>query len=119
MAVVDDDASVREALRGLLRAAGFRVDAFGSAEEFLGPHPAADTACLVLDIRMPGMSGLEFQERLVASGSVVPIVFMTAHAEAGVRARALAHGAVRVLQKPFEEEALLEAIDQAIASAPE
>jgi FixJ family two-component response regulator len=122
VAVVDDDASVREALKALLRAAGFRVDVFGSAEEFLGPRRAADTACLVLDVQMPGMSGLELQ-RVVASGSAVPIVFMTAHADANVRARALASGAVQFLEKPFDDEALLEAIEQAIgvprASAPE
>jgi len=123
VAVVDDDASLREALKALLRAAGFRVDVFGSAEEFLGPRRAADTACLVLDVQMPGMSGLELQERVVASGSAVPIVFMTAHADANVRARALASGAVQFLEKPFDDEALLEAIEQAIgvprASAPE
>ena len=112
--VVEDDASLREALKALLRSAGFRVDVFGSAEEYLGPRQAAEPACLLLDIRMPGMSGLELQERLVASGSPVPIVFMTAYAEAGVRARALAHGAVRILQKPFDDDALLEAIDQAM-----
>jgi two-component system response regulator FixJ len=114
VAVVEDDASLREALKALLRSAGFRVDVFGSAEEYLGPRQAADPACLVLDVRMPGMSGLELQERLVASGSAVPIVFMTAHSHAGVRARALARGAVRVLPKPFDDDALLEAIDQAI-----
>ncbi|HUM12298.1 MAG TPA: response regulator [Myxococcaceae bacterium] len=113
MAVVDDDEALREALEALLRSAGFRVDLFSSAEEFLGPGRPADAGCLLLDVRMGGMSGLELQERLLASGSEVPIVFMTAHADANVCARALAAGAVQVLQKPFDDVALLEAISRA------
>ena len=115
--VVDDDASVREALRALLRSAGFRVELFASPEELLRSGPLRDTACLVLDVRMSGMSGVELQDQLIASGSSVPIVFMTAHADASVRTRALAAGAVDFLQKPFSDDALLEAIDRAIGLA--
>ena len=112
--MVDDDASVREALRALLRSAGFRVEAFGSAEEFLRPRQAVELACLLLDVRMPGMSGLELQERLIDSGSAIPIVFMTAHADGEVCAQALAAGAVQVLQKPFGDDDLLKAVGRAI-----
>ena len=115
--VVDDDPSVREALRALLRSAGFRVEIFGSAEEFLRSGQTSEFDSLVLDVRMSGMSGVELQEHLAASGSTVPIVFMTAHADASVRARALAAGAVDFLEKPFSDDALLEAVDRAIGSA--
>ena len=117
VAVVDDDPSVREALRALLRSAGFRVELFGSAEEFLRSGQGSNFDSLVLDVRMSGMSGVELQEHLVASGSTVPIVFMTAHADASVRARALAAGAVEFLEKPFSDDALLDAVDRAIGSA--
>ena len=116
VAVVDDDGSVRDAIKALLRSAGFRVETFDSAEEFLEagqPKPA----CLVLDVRMAGMSGVELQDHLLASGSTIPIVFMTAHADAGVRGRVLANGAVRFLQKPFSDDALLEAIDASLERA--
>jgi FixJ family two-component response regulator len=115
VAVVDDDASVREALRGLLRSAGFRVETFASAEDFLDRARSDGLGCLVLDVRMSGMSGVDLQDRLLASGWTVPIVFMTAHADASVRARALAAGAVKFLQKPFSDDALLEAIEAAVA----
>jgi len=117
VAVVDDDPSVREALRALLRSAGFRVELFGSAEEFLRSGQSSGFASLVLDVRMSGMSGVELQDQLAASGSTVPIVFMTAHADASVRARALAAGAVEFLEKPFSDDALLDAVDRAIGSA--
>ena len=117
LAVVDDDPSVREALRALLRSAGFRVELFGSAEEFLRSGQGSEFASLVLDVRMSGMSGVELQEQLAASGSKVPIVFMTAHADASVRARALAAGAVEFLEKPFSDDALLDAVDKAIGGA--
>ncbi|HTS81735.1 MAG TPA: response regulator [Myxococcaceae bacterium] len=114
VAVVDDDASVREALRALLRSAGFRVKLFDSAEEFLRSGQASDVASLVLDVRMSGMSGLDLQEHLAASGAAIPIVFMTAHADATARARALAAGAVAFLEKPFSDDDLLDAIDRAL-----
>lgn len=114
VAVVDDDPSVREALRALLRSAGLRVELFGSAEEFLRSGRVSDFASLVLDVRMSGMSGVDLQEHLAATGSPVPIVFMTAHADASVRSRAIAAGAVDFLEKPFSDDALLDAVDRAI-----
>lgn len=110
VALVDDDGSVRDALRALLRSAGLRVETFASAEEFLDSGHTSEFACLVLDVRMSGMSGLELQDRLLVSDSRVPIVFMTAHVDAGVRARVIGNGAVEFLQKPFSDDALLGAI---------
>lgn len=113
IAVVDDDASLREALRGLLRSAGFHAEVFASAEEFLRSGRVRGTACLILDVRMPGMSGVELQERLMASDLAVPIVFISAHGDEEVRALALERGAVDFLQKPFSDDALLTAIARA------
>lgn len=113
ISIVDDDESVRQALKGLLRSAGFSADAFASAEEFLSSGQVHATSCLILDIRMPGMSGEDLQERLIASSAAVPIVFISAHGDEDVRARALQRGAVDFLQKPFSDEALLDAIARA------
>ena len=113
ISIVDDDASVREAIRGLLRSAGFDAEVFASAEEFLTSGRSRETTCLVLDVRMPGMSGIDLQERLIASGHALPIVFITAHADEDERARALERGAVACLRKPFSDDALLEAIAKA------
>jgi FixJ family two-component response regulator len=113
LAVVDDDASVREALRALLRSAGFAVETFASAEDFLRLGESSGFDCLVLDVRMPGMSGLELQEHLAASGSRIPVLFMSAHADASLPARA-GGGAVRLIQKPFSDDELLEAIDASL-----
>jgi len=118
IAVVDDDESVREALKGLLRSAGYAVAVFASAEAFLTSGQVDDPACLVLDVRMPGMSGVDLQDRLRASRIAVPVVFMTAHADANVRARVLAAGAVDLLQKPFGDQALLGAIEKALGRRP-
>jgi FixJ family two-component response regulator len=117
VSVVDDDASMREALRGLLRSTGLRVEVFASAEEFLASGRLSATTCLVLDMRMPGLSGLELQERLLASGSNVPIIFISAHSDEGMRARALEAGAIEFLQKPFNDDALLDAIAKAVGDA--
>lgn len=116
VAVIDDDASVREALRGLLKSAGFRAEVFASAEEFLDSRRLANTACLILDVRMSGMSGLELQEHLIASNRAVPIIFITAHGDEEARARALERGAVEFLQKPFSDETLLDAITRSIGT---
>ena len=116
ISVVDDDAAVREAVKGLLKSAGFHAEAFASAEEILSSGRLTGTACLILDVRMPGMSGIEFQERLIASGCLVPIIFITAHADEEARARALNRGAVACLQKPFSDDALLDAIAKAIGT---
>jgi FixJ family two-component response regulator len=114
ISIVDDDDSVREALKSLLKSAGFQVEAFASAEEFLNSSQLLETACLILDVRMPGMSGIELQDRLTTSHGGFPIVFISAHADGEARARALENGAVGFLEKPFSDEALLDAIDAAV-----
>jgi FixJ family two-component response regulator len=108
IAVVDDDQSVREAIRSLLRSVGMVVDLFASAEEFLKTVSLKDITCLILDIQMTGMSGLELQERLVSAHHEIPIIFITAHAsDTEARTRAMEAGAVDFLHKPFNDEALL------------
>ena len=114
ISIVDDDESVREALKSLLRSVGFETEAFASAEDFLNSGHLPSTACLILDVRMPGMSGVELQDRLTASYDGVPIIFISAHADEEARTRALESGAVDFLQKPFSDEALLNAIDAAV-----
>jgi FixJ family two-component response regulator len=113
--VVDDDASVRRGLARLLRAAGYRVQTFGSADEFLDAAHADACGCLILDVRLPGQSGLDLQERLAAQGSRLPIVFITGHGDAAMHLRALDAGAVDFLQKPFPERRLLAAVEEALA----
>ena len=116
ISVVDDDVSVREALQSLLRSVGFTVKVFASAEEFLKSDYLRDTACLILDVRMPGMSGIELQRHLVASHSEVPVIFITAHgSEQGARSRALSDGAIDYLTKPFSEDAFLNAVHKALS----
>jgi len=112
--VVEDDDLMRSSTRRLLRSAGFRVEAFASAEEFLKSGRAAETACLILDLRMPGMNGLELQRHLAAEGCHIPIIFITAHDNQELRMQALREGAVDFLLKPFSEEALLQAIRKAL-----
>jgi len=116
VSVVDDDASMRQALRSLLRSAGFHVAEFASAEEFLNSGRLSETACLVLDVRMPGISGLELQEQLIASGCMVPIIFITAQGDENMRTRALERGAIGFMQKPFSDEALLNAIARIVVA---
>ena len=110
ISIVDDDDSVRTALKSLIDSVGFRAEVFGSGEEFLKSPCLAQTDCLIADVRMPGMSGLELQERLHAAGSHVPIVFISAHDDNEARARGLRGGAIAFLQKPFSEDSLLGAI---------
>src|SRR5437899_214438 len=107
VAIVDDDASVRQSARRLIRSFGYRAEAFGSAEEFLDSGQAKKTACLILDVRMPRMDGLELQRRLAGSKLPIPIVFITARASEEEERRALQAGAVAFLRKPVEKEALL------------
>jgi FixJ family two-component response regulator len=114
ISIVDDDDSLRNSLNNLLRSVGYRLADFPSAEEFLNSSQLHETACLILDVRMPGMSGLDLQRHLVANNSRIPIIFITSHGDDDARARALAAGAVAFLYKPFREEALLEAIDSAL-----
>ena len=111
ISIVDDDDSVREALKSLIDSVGFRVEAFASGEEFLNRPDISQTDCLITDVRMPGMSGLELQERLNAAGAAIPIVFISAHDDTEARARAMRGGAIDFLQKPFSEDSLLNAID--------
>ena len=110
ISIVDDDDSVRTALKSLIDSVGFRAEVFGSGEEFLKSPVVSQTDCLIVDVRMPGMTGLELQERLNASGASVPIVFISAHDDKEARARGLRAGAIDFLQKPFSEESLLGAI---------
>jgi FixJ family two-component response regulator len=110
VAIVDDDASVRASTRRLIRSLGHRAEAFESAEQFLGSGLAAETACLILDVRMPGMGGLELQRRLADSDSRIPIVFITARASDEEEARALRAGAVAFLRKPVDKESLLDVL---------
>jgi FixJ family two-component response regulator len=114
ISVVDDDEAVRESVRGLLRSVRFGVEVFASAEDFLRSLRAAETHCLILDVRMPGMSGLELQDRLAASHPEIPIIFITSHGDEELRSRALRGGAVDYLLKPFSEEALLNAVQTAL-----
>ena len=110
ISIVDDDESVRTALKSLIDSVGFRAEVFGSGEEFLKSPVVSQTDCLIADVRMPGMTGLELQERLNAAGASVPIVFISAHDDKEARARGLRAGAIDFLQKPFSEESLLGAI---------
>jgi FixJ family two-component response regulator len=114
IAIVDDDDALRNSLDNLLRSVGFRVQGFSSAETFLQAKQAHETACLILDVRMAGMNGLELQRQLVAANWCIPIIFVTAYADDDARARALAAGAVAFLYKPCREEDLLCAIDAAL-----
>ena len=116
VAIVDDDDSVRIALEGLLKSAGLTARAFESAEEFIESGQQRQTACLIADIRMPGMSGLELQAKLNAEHCRIPIVFITAHGDAKMRMQALRAGAVEFLAKPFNDEALLESVRAALES---
>jgi FixJ family two-component response regulator len=112
--VIDDDASVRRALQRLLRAAGFAVQTFATAHEFLDADQWAQTACLVLDVHLPGMSGFELQEYLAVSGALIPIVFITAHDDATTREPSSRAGVVAYLRKPFDQGMLIEAIARAL-----
>jgi FixJ family two-component response regulator len=114
VSIVDDDASLRRSVGNLLTSAGFRVQAFASAEEFLASPQRANTGCLVLDLRMAGMSGLDLLKHLGAIGSRIPVVILTAHGDDDARQRALQAGAIAFLGKPFRSDALLEAVRTAL-----
>jgi len=114
IAIVDDDELLRGALRGLLKEAGFPARAFASAEEFLDSGQQHQAACLIADIRMPGMSGLDLQAKLNADRIMIPIIFITAHGDERLRLQALRSGAVEFLPKPFDDEALLENVRAAL-----
>ena len=114
VAIVDDDELIRDALHGLMKAAGFRAFAFASAEEFLNSGEQERTACLIADIRMPGMSGLELQSKLNKDHYRIPIIFITAHGDEKMRMQGLRAGAVEFLIKPFDDEALLDSVRAAL-----
>jgi len=117
VSVVDDDESVRESLPDLLKELGFAVQAFSSAEEFLASDYVDQTSCLILDIAMPGMTGLDLQRELKVRRQPIPIVFVTAQTDDSVRPRMLREGAVECLFKPFSDSALLEAVNCALRAS--
>lgn len=112
--VVDDDVSVREALKNLLRSIGLKVETFSTANEFLTKKDLFGPGCLILDVRLPGLSGLELQRKLAEASSSIPIVFITGHGDIPMSVRAIKSGAVEFLTKPFRDQDLLDAVSQAI-----
>jgi FixJ family two-component response regulator len=114
VSIVDDDESVRESLPDLLREFGFASHAFSSAREFLASGDVAQTKCLILDLAMPGMSGLELQQELIRRNWDIPVVFITAGEDESIRPRLISEGAVECLFKPFSEAALLDALNAAL-----
>ena len=114
IAIVDDDELFRRSLERLIRSAGFTVEAFGSAEDFLERGDLDRTACAILDMKLPGMSGLDLQQRLITTPGPIPIVFVSAHDEAMMQANALRAGAVAFLRKPFDNSTLLDALSRSI-----
>jgi FixJ family two-component response regulator len=120
VSIVDDDESVREAINSLLRSVGLHAEVFASAEEFLSSGYQHNAECLIVDVRMPGMSGLQLQEQLTCAECDIPIIFITAHvSDTQARARALQAGAVDFLIKPFSEEALLNDVYTALRGKQE
>jgi len=115
IAVVDDDESFREAMTSLMRSLGFDVAGFSSAEDFLGSPHLETTACLIADVHMPGMTGIELQRQLVASGRTIPVILITAYPDDSVRARALAAGVICYLSKTFDDNALIGFVRSALA----
>jgi len=115
LSVVDDDEMLRESLPDLLREFGFSAQAFSSGQEFLSSNYVDETRCLILDVAMPGMSGLEVQEELKRRGRAIPIIFITGQKDEDIRKQALKQGAVNVLYKPFSDSALLEAVNAAVS----
>ena len=116
IAIVDDDDSIRSALQGLLESAELPAQSFASAEEFLDSGQRHQIACLITDIRMPGMSGLELQAKLNSERCKIPIIFITAHGDEKLRMQALRAGAVEFMAKPFDDEALLDSVRVALAN---
>lgn len=117
ISIVDDDESVREATKGLMKSLGFAAEVFPSAEDFLASRHLRRTACLIADVNMPGMTGLELHRRLKASGNAIPTILITAYPDDGVRARAVTDGVIGYLSKPFAEDDLLVCINSALARA--
>jgi FixJ family two-component response regulator len=114
ISIVDDDKSVRDAAKMLIRSLGYATATFASAEEFLESGRLPDTACLITDVQMPGMSGVDLQSHLTANGHCTPVIFVTAYPEERIRERALSAGAFGFLCKPFSEESLIACLDRAL-----
>jgi len=117
ISIIDDDESMREAIKGLMRSLGYRVEAVASAQEFLRSRFVRRTSCVIADMQMPGMTGLDLYQRLSTSGEPVPTILITAYPDDGVRERALAAGVVGYLSKPFEEDDLLACVRSALMNA--
>ena len=112
--VIDDDAAVRESIEGLLKSVGLRSETFGTSQEFLRSERSDGPSCLVLDVRLPGVSGLDFQHELAEAGVQIPIIFITGHGDIPMTVKAMKSGAVEFLTKPFRDQDLLDAIQQAL-----
>ena len=117
ISIVDDDAGVRNATRSLVRSLGYHVAAFASAEEFLKSEQLYETSCLIADVQMPGLSGIELQEFLDATGHRIPIIFIAAFPDDRVRARAMRAGAVSLMSKPFTDTSLIVCLGRALQAA--
>jgi FixJ family two-component response regulator len=115
--IIDDDESVREATKSLVRSLGYKATVFASAEEYLQSARLDDSSCLITDLHMPGMSGADLQDRLIADGRQIPMIFMTAYYEEKVRDRVIDAGAYGFLRKPFNDESLIECLDKALTAA--
>jgi FixJ family two-component response regulator len=113
--VVDDDADLRASIRGLLKSAGLRSEGFETAEQFLQRDRLSGPSCLILDVSLPGISGLDFQQRLRSTGVQIPIIFVTGHGDIPMSVKAMKSGAVEFLTKPFDDNELLDAVQQALA----
>lgn len=114
--IVDDDPQVRASIQGLLKSAGLRSESFETAEQFLRRQPPDGPSCLIVDVSLPGISGLDFQQRLKQAGLHIPIVFITAHGDIPMTVKAMKSGAIEFLTKPFEDEDLLRAVQQALVT---
>ncbi len=112
--IIDDDASIRASIQGLLKSVGLQSESFASASGFLSSGAAVKPGCLILDVRLPGLNGLEFQRKLAEAGNEIPIIFITAHGDIPMSVKAIKSGAVEFLTKPFRDQDLLDAIDQAL-----
>jgi len=114
ISIVDDDESVREATKSLVRSLGYNAETFGSAEEFLESTQVGDTACLITDVQMPGLSGVELQDRLISDGHDMPTIFVSAFPDTRLERKVLQSGAIAYLRKPVKEDRLVEHIDTAL-----
>jgi FixJ family two-component response regulator len=117
ISIIDDDPSVRVATQSLVRSLGYTAEVFSSAEEYLQSGRVGDSSCVITDLHMPGMSGTDLQDRLMADGHQIPIIFLTAYFEERTRARIMDAGAVGFLHKPFADERLIECLDRALSAS--